>query len=85
MRARNRQSAVPLFGSDGLFWEVLQAYYPHYGAFPCRTPIHCMECWTFFYRPQHARAQCSLGLPLGVRVNGALIHGRPNNETSEYA
>ena len=72
----NRRFLYP--GTDGLFWEVLQAYHPHYGAWvslEVSDPLQGM----FDIFPQGYRGTLLLDalsvLPLDIRVNGALIHG----------
>ena len=71
----NRRFLYP--SSDGLFWEVLQAYHAHYGSWASlevSNPLQGM----FDIFPQDYRGTLLLdtlsALPFDVRVNGALIH-----------
>jgi hypothetical protein len=71
----NRRFLYPW--GDGLFWEVLQAYHPHYGSWlslEVSNPLQGM----FDIFPQAYRGTLLLdmlsALPFDVRMNGALIH-----------
>jgi hypothetical protein len=71
----NRRFLYPL--TDGLFWEVLQAYHPHYGSwFSVETSNPLQGMFDIF--PQAYRGTALLdalsALPLDVRLNGAIIH-----------
>jgi hypothetical protein len=66
------------FGTDGLFWEVLQAYHPHYGSWfsvEASDPIQGMfDIFPHGYRGTLLLDALS-ALPLDIRVVDALIHG----------
>ena len=65
------------FGTDGLFWEVLQAYHPYYGSWSSTETSDPLQ-GMFDIFPHGYRGTVLLDwfstLPLDLRVISALIH-----------